>query len=32
MTKMMTAIVVADAIEAGTISLDDMVEITQTMI
>ncbi len=29
MTKMMTAIVVADAIEAGTISLDDMVEITQ---
>ena len=28
MTKMMTAIVVADAIEAGTISLDDMVEIT----
>lgn len=29
MTKMMTAIVVADAIEAGTISLDDMVEITK---
>lgn len=29
MTKMMTAIVVADAIEAGTISLDDIVEITQ---
>lgn len=29
MTKMMTAIVVADAIEAGTITLQDMVEITQ---
>lgn len=29
MTKMMTAIVVADAIEAGEIQLEDMVEITQ---
>jgi D-alanyl-D-alanine carboxypeptidase (penicillin-binding protein 5/6) len=29
MTKMMTAIVVADAVEAGSISLDDMVTITQ---
>lgn len=29
MTKMMTAIVVAEAVEAGTVQLQDMVEITQ---
>lgn len=29
MTKMMTAIVVADAIESGTITLQDMVEVTK---